>query len=97
MTPRLWIFSVSDVCIEWELLAQNFHVALALKKKEEEKKKGVGGVCVYKANQIRFNPRLISDFYVSSDTSSCSPVCLEAELQDQSTVFPGGSVAVDLS
>lgn len=67
------------------------------KKKRRKKKKGVGGVCVYKANQIRFNPRLISDFYVSSDTSSCSPVCLEAELQDQSTVFPGGSVAVDLS
>lgn len=68
-------------------------------KKKRRKKKG-GRVCVCvctKANQIRFNPRLTSDFCVSSDTSSCSPVCLEAELQDQSKVFPGGSVAVDLS
>lgn len=69
-------------------MAQNFHVTLALKKKTKT---------YTKANQIQFNTRLTSDFCASSDTSSYSPACLEAELQDLSTVFPGGSVAVGSS
>lgn len=50
----------------------------------EKKKRGWWWWCT-KSNQIWFNPRLTSDFFVSSDTSSCSSVWkLNSKIKAQS-------------